>query len=151
MNEQILAKGAMLDLLVELKRICEKEKINYFLIGGTLLGAIRHNGYIPWDDDIDVGMLRNDYDRFSAEGTLGLSENKEVGLKKESTHYNNSCDSDDYFMNIPNIVSSNCSEQSTTIGIKNKKTQATIEGNFVGISFDFYFIVGFDFKIGFML
>lgn len=118
-----------------------KANISEVIEGGfaTTFGSTYNNG--KW----------NDYDRFSAEGTLGLSENKEVGLKKESTHYNNSCDSDDYFMNIPNIVSSNCSEQSTTIGIKNKKTQATIEGNFVGISFDFYFIVGFDFKIGFML
>lgn len=53
----------MLDMVKELDRICRKHDIPYFLYGGTLLGAIRHNGFIPWDDDLDVGLMRKDYQR----------------------------------------------------------------------------------------
>ena len=51
----------MMELLLAFDAICKRHQIRYWLIGGTLIGAARHQGFIPWDDDMDVQMLREDY------------------------------------------------------------------------------------------
>lgn len=52
------------ELIGEVKRICKKRGIHFNMVGGTMLGAIRHEGYIPWDDDADIGFLRTEYEKF---------------------------------------------------------------------------------------
>ena len=56
-----------LELLLEVDRICRKCGIHYTIIAGTMLGAVRHRGFIPWDDDVDAALLRPEYERFREE------------------------------------------------------------------------------------
>lgn len=66
LDDKTLRKVQMiqLEMLIEVDRICKKCNIKYNIIAGTLLGAVRHGGYIPWDDDADVALLRPEYEKF---------------------------------------------------------------------------------------
>lgn len=62
-NMELLHKVDM-DIVKEVVRICDAHGFKYYMLGGTMLGAVRHQGFIPWDDDIDLGMPRDDYEAF---------------------------------------------------------------------------------------
>lgn len=76
-NEEIKKIG--LEILINVTDFCEKNSILYFLSCGTLLGCIRHKGFIPWDDDVDIMMPRPDYNKF-----LELYKDEKYGLLKPS-------------------------------------------------------------------
>ena len=69
------AQYIMLEMLVEFDTICQKYNLKYWLDSGTLLGAVRHQGFIPWDDDIDISMPVEDYSKFQDIAQNELSEN----------------------------------------------------------------------------
>lgn len=71
LNSNFKVKGILrdtqlfnLELLRFIDNVCNKHKIDYWITGGTLLGAVRHGGFIPWDDDVDINFMREDYERF---------------------------------------------------------------------------------------
>ena len=85
---KILAlQNKILEIAVFIHKLCIENNIKYFLMGGSALGAIRHNGFIPWDDDLDIFMTPNDYEKFrnvflksSTEKTIDKYYLQEFGL-----------------------------------------------------------------------
>ncbi|WKA53966.1 LicD family protein [Planococcus shixiaomingii] len=88
-NEKELKKlkEAELNILIEFDRVCKKLGINYTLSSGTLLGAVRHQGFIPWDDDIDVALLREEYNRFINEAQNFFSPNLFIQTYQTDSKY----------------------------------------------------------------
>lgn len=75
-----------LRILKEFIKICKKNKLRYFMVAGSMLGAIRHQGFIPWDDDIDVAMPRKDYDAFLDIAQKELIEPYYLETPRERNH-----------------------------------------------------------------
>ncbi len=77
----------LLQLLGEFDRICRKHNIKFVLFAGSAIGAARHKGFIPWDDDIDVAMLRSDYERFMQAAPKELDEKIYFLQREFSAHW----------------------------------------------------------------
>lgn len=80
-------KKAELNILKDFITVCEKHNLKYFVCWGTAIGAVRHHGFIPWDDDIDVGMLRDDYEKFMRIAKMEMSDHYYVTTPKTMKNY----------------------------------------------------------------
>ncbi len=81
------AQLRMLEMLIAIDKICRNHNIPYWLDWGTLLGAVRHGGFIPWDDDVDISMMKEDYDRFLTIAPKELPEQFVVQNTKTEKYY----------------------------------------------------------------
>ncbi len=82
-----------LNMLEFLKKVCRENSIEWFLIGGSAIGAVRHKGFIPWDDDIDLGMKREDFEKFikCASKYLPAQFELQYGLKSDESEFHYFC------------------------------------------------------------
>lgn len=97
-----------LELLKKFREICDAEGMNYYLLGGTAIGAVRHRGFIPWDDDIDVGLLRVDYERFLKIASTYLDTDQRI------LHYTLDKNYVDYTMKLVNSKMSYLTQREET-------------------------------------
>lgn len=86
-NEINELQKIQLSMLKDFDAVCQRHRISYQLFSGTALGAVRHKGFIPWDDDIDVVMLREDYERFFDSASKELDSNKYYVQREFSEHW----------------------------------------------------------------
>lgn len=94
-EESKALKKAILDIYKDVAALCDKHNLTYMMSGGTCLGAVRHQGFIPWDDDLDIMMPREDYDAL-----ILLLEAGELGPKYEFTYPNANKDANTIFLKI---------------------------------------------------
>lgn len=107
-----------LEIVKEVVSICQGNNLRYYIIGGTLLGAIRHQGFIPWDDDIDLGMPREDYEKFIEIATSKLSPDLHIVNYKSDPLYQ-------YY--ITRVSNKNTKVVEKRIGNDSKYTNASID------------------------
>lgn len=118
MSNMDLLHRVDLEIVNEVVRICREHDLKYYMLGGTMLGAIRHKGFIPWDDDIDLGMPREDYEKFLQVAPKELSPHLKV------VNYRN----DPNFMYyITRILDTETRVVEERIGNENKYTHASID------------------------
>ena len=89
MSDIKIIQDKILSILKEFISICKDNNLTYYALGGTLLGAVRHKGFIPWDDDIDIGMPREDYEKFKKIASNALPENYKF-LSDDTSNYKKS-------------------------------------------------------------
>ena len=106
------AQLIMLDMLIEFDAICKKYQLQYWLDSGTLLGAVRHQGFIPWDDDIDISMPVEDYNKFLK--IAGSELSNEIFLQTSQTDKNFKFDYIKLRSNKANIVEFHEKDKSIT-------------------------------------
>jgi len=75
----------LFNMMIQFHQLCQKHNLTYFMLGGTMLGAVRHGDFVPWDDDLDVGLPRKDYERLISLPRSELPENLEI-LSMEYSH-----------------------------------------------------------------
>lgn len=80
-------KKIELDIMIKIHQFCEENNIKYYMIAGTLIGAIRHKGFIPWDDDIDIAMSRDEYERFLREFPAYGEKNNLLAVNNRTNPY----------------------------------------------------------------
>lgn len=107
-----------LEIVKEVVRLCDKYDLKYYMLGGTMLGAIRHKGFIPWDDDVDLGMPRQDYEAFLKIAPKELEDNLKVVNYRNDPNYQ-------YY--ITRVLDTDTRVIEERIGNDNKYTHASID------------------------
>lgn len=118
MSNMDLLHQVDMDIAKAVVSVCDKHGLTYYMLGGTMLGAIRHKGFIPWDDDIDFGMPRKDYERFLELATEELPKHLKI------VNYRND---PKYMYYITRILDTETKVIEERIGNENKYTNASID------------------------
>lgn len=107
-----------LDIVKAVVKVCDENSLMYYMLGGTMLGAIRHEGFIPWDDDIDIGMPREDYEQFLEIAPKLLPDHFKIVNYRNTPKYQ-------YY--ITRVLDTETKVEEERIGNENRYTNASID------------------------